>query len=1261
MFQILLQVLVEDDDEVGLRVSYPFSAGSGTPTARGSNWAEGSSGLVAGTVAESDPSVKAFVFPGYGVSLRSKPFGTVSVAVSVAHSDHAWLNANASKAFSLSTSNLVFTTTNWNVRQRVGVFVYSDEVARPDPNFVLTFTHDVSSSNDPAYDRSEISDEPSMALTVTEDDEAGIFTSASRLMLGVDYSGRPMFTDEYALSLRSQPTHRVAVRLTAVNESLREGTATDTHLSQRDFVFTKEDWNVERLIYVNATSSLTDLSNRNEKILHTITSLDPMYRGPASEPASGVGAANGGLGPHVTVSVIVSRDGEPPPKIRSSEFLPSGGGALIVFDRQTNKAGLQGSFHCERLLYGPAVEGFGVRGRCSWPSPMILKVTLASDAAVKPGEYFYIRNKMLQNSAVGTTLFVTNATGRLDAPAAAVAPKVTLNAPDVIGRCDDLLVDARLTSGSGGRSLMVNWNVTFSDFKNQRDVVDDLEHTNATVANISLAVWEATRANALFVSAPNLFPGFNNPMLPFATMRFTVVARNWLGLEDEASVEVKKASLDAPVVQIAGYGSTATVYAADDLKLSAKASMPACGGGNTPLRYIWAEPSGFLSASELSSVVTAQPRAIKVKAGTMKAGLTYVFEVSAFLPGYQEVNGTSRISITAKASDLFSAIAGGSSRMQSRLDDIELDASSSYDPDTASTGHLTYRWSCIEADCSGCANTTCTSSCHDFTAKSSCVNGSGWPLTLPTASNLSYGVTIPARSLTAGYFRFGLTTFAPSDGRNASASVDMTLAATKVPIVSIAALRQKKVNPTVGSYLELVGSIVGDPLDFGTLNYLWTKASGDDASEPYTTVFATAANRIRSVLELGALTAGTTYAFRLTAFAIPDDDTAETVSAYAEVSVEVNSPPTSGTFVVGPSVGVALSTTFLLTCESWVDDAEDLPLKYSFKSAPGMEAALVSDAVASEALLVSASTTPSFSTLLPEGDANSGNVSLVAYISDRFSGTSRITTVAGVGSLSDSFANLFGRRRLEESSVTDEFGNYLVNLSSSLSGDALLTGDSEKMAADAASVASVANSPGGAAAMSSTKTQELVGGLVSNMAVAASSMDTTAESLDLVMGSLGTVANGQPERLDDSAQASMFGLSLALLAGANTEGARLSISDAAGAAACTALATLVSSDTLFGPSNINSTNNSAALSGGLNQLASGRLVDRFAGMAATETACPGLLVSAAKINAADADGAAVAAGNSTFTMPGNFSKMANISEGDVVETSAQVRLCFHVA
>ena len=219
-----------------------------------------------------------------------------------------------------------------------------------------------------------------------------------------------------------------------------------------------------------------------------------------------------------------------------------------------------------------------------------------------------------------------------------------------------------------------------------------------------------------------------------------------------------------------------------------------------------------------------------------------------------------------------------------------------------------------------------------------------------------------------------------SDGRNATSSVEVTLAATQVPIVSIAPLSVTKVNPNPGTYVSLQGTIAGDESAYGIVTYEWTKTAGDDVADDsgYTSVFAVSSTRLLTVLDLGALTFGSTYSFRLTATASGEDDRAESLSSFAEVNVHVNSPPSSGMFGVSPGNGVDLQTEFALVCSSWVDDVDDLPLKYGFRSAPGVEVASATTTQATEQLLVSLGNTPSYTTLLPEGDEASGNVSLGA-------------------------------------------------------------------------------------------------------------------------------------------------------------------------------------------------------------------------------------------------------------------------------------------
>lgn len=191
--------------------------------------------------------------------------------------------------------------------------------------------------------------------------------------------------------------------------------------------------------------------------------------------------------------------------------------------------------------------------------------------------------------------------------------------------------------------------------------------------------------------------------------------------------------------------------------------------------------------------------------------------------------------------------------------------------------------------------------------------------------------------------------------------------------------------------------------------------------------------------------------------------------------------------------------------------------------------------------------------------------------------------------------------------------------------------------------------------------------------------------------------------MDSGTQSGVMDLVSGLLDLSATPGERIAISDSASSSTCTTMATLISSDMFAGnatganaaineddddgggagrrlwarlwshgtrilmggasngtqSSNHSSASSSAssggvpsvdknaseALSKNFKLLGSGMLVGRFAGMPPAEASCQGLLVSASKLDAAAADGSEVKAGNSSFTLPANFSGMANLSVG----------------
>ena len=195
---------------------------------------------------------------------------------------------------------------------------------------------------------------------------------------------------------------------------------------------------------------------------------------------------------------------------------------------------------------------------------------------------------------------------------------------------------------------------------------------------------------------------------------------------------------------------------------------------------------------------------------------------------------------------------------------------------------------------------------------------------------------------------------------------------------------------------------------------------------------------------------------------------------------------------------------------------------------------------------------------------------LVAYITDRFSGRTRTTFMVGVQNLAGSFsASLEGQRRLLE---PDAFSNFMLNLSSTEMANAASIGSPEDVYKNGYLLASVVNSPSGSAGMRYEKQQKFVGGLVASMHEAAATMETTKETIELMMRSMSSVANGQPGRLSSTAQASLFSTTLKLLNTAASPGSRIAISDSSSSSACNTFATLLGSDELFGLRNSNATN-----------------------------------------------------------------------------------------
>ncbi len=114
------------------------------------------------------------------------------------------------------------------------------------------------SSADPAYDALTAADVADVAVTVTDDDEAGVALSESDLVM------TPTDTRVYRVTLLSQPTTDVTVEIAVTNVCA---------VSRNTLTFTPANWDVPQPVSVTASAT------GNCRIDHTLNTTAPAYDG----------------------------------------------------------------------------------------------------------------------------------------------------------------------------------------------------------------------------------------------------------------------------------------------------------------------------------------------------------------------------------------------------------------------------------------------------------------------------------------------------------------------------------------------------------------------------------------------------------------------------------------------------------------------------------------------------------------------------------------------------------------------------------------------------------------------------------------------------------------------------------------------------------------------------------------------------------------------------------------------------------------------
>ena len=195
----------------------------------------------------------------YTLALTSPPDGSGPVTVA--------LDASGG-AVAVSRSRVTFTTSNWDVPQRVTVTGVNDDIDNPDDRRAVSIRHTASGGG---YGDVAVDD---VAVTVLDDDTFGVTISEARLYVP---TGRGQQT--YTVRLNSRPTHDVTLdiengdRRLHISHNRRQTQGGLTH----DLVFRPNQWNAPKTIQVTNVGGASGVHNLRHRTFSADGNYDAKY------------------------------------------------------------------------------------------------------------------------------------------------------------------------------------------------------------------------------------------------------------------------------------------------------------------------------------------------------------------------------------------------------------------------------------------------------------------------------------------------------------------------------------------------------------------------------------------------------------------------------------------------------------------------------------------------------------------------------------------------------------------------------------------------------------------------------------------------------------------------------------------------------------------------------------------------------------------------------------------------------------------------
>ena len=582
----------------------------------------------------------------------------------------------------------------------------------------------------------------------------------------------------------------------------------------------------------------------------------------------------------------------------SCEFTPAGAYVVILLNASTDMGKLGTSFKCSYL--------FNFQGSpdstCIWrENAKVVHVYASSAYPLKIRQRLDMRPYTLR-AACSSNPTATEAECALwptspahscyiRAPSNPVAPVVTINAPTVIGECDNFSLDLASSSGSGGRVWHSISVTTFSLSMSVRSLmnISDINHFYRKIYSIS---------------PPTPLPGAY--LKVNETYGFNVTLCNFMGKCTLSTHYVRKSSKILPIVSIVGSSAMTTrnIYRRYPLHLTSTAYVRRCGSApsTSGLTFSWRIYNS--SNTLLSSLKNTAHDVSNFKLSPFSLHVGELYSVTLRVvytrSGYA---ATSSVKVFVLPSNVAAVISGGDVRFMAIDGRVSIDGSASYDEDipqlTGKAAGLTFSWSCssaldINEVCDLYFITSTTSVVVQLAAKATAVLSSESFVTLRVYDGhgrmdvaSTRVVLLPAASASVSILE------SPSRVRH-----DQKVTIKAAVTLPTAAVAQWKINdPAINLSAAALTSV--------------------------TQLLAPGQHFLNLVVNRKALYVGSKFTFTLSVS-----------GSGPKADVYVVAPPSSGVFTTSPSEGKELRDFFHFSTSRWYAESADLPLTYKFGYIP---------------------------------------------------------------------------------------------------------------------------------------------------------------------------------------------------------------------------------------------------------------------------------------------------------------------------------------